>query len=368
MDGELSRRHLNLLLFAEEKTEAPTPRRRAEARREGQVFKSVELTAALTLLAVYATIHFLAPGASLSLTAWSREFLAQAPRDWSVGEVRGMFAAAVLVWARATAPFLLIGLVLALALNLMQTGFAFTGAGLVPRFSHIDPVRGFQRLFSLRSTIELVKGLIKLAVLVAVSYVTLRDAALSFPGLVAMEPAGSAAAVAGWVDQLAWRAALAFLLLAVADFFYQRWEYERNLRMTRAELKQETKETEGDPQIRGLRRRRQRELARQRMIADVRRATVVVTNPDHYAVALRYVPEEMDAPVALAKGKGFLAQRIKEAARRHDVTVVEDPPLARALYRVVDVGKAIPEDLYQAVAEVLAFVWRLKGYRAPAGR
>lgn len=365
--GPLSLRRLNLLLFAEDRREAATPRRRAKARREGQVFRSLELTSALVLLAIYALIRFAGPAAGRGLAAWAERFLSQGPRDWGIADVRAMLGDAALAWGRAALPFLAAALVLTLAINFLQTGFLLTGGALAPQFGFLNPVRGFQRLFSLRSTVELLKGLFKVGVILAVAWSTLRDAAARFPALVAMEPAGSVATVAAWVDRLAWRVGLAFLVLAVADYFYQRWEYERNLRMTRSEVREEFRETEGDPQIRLVRRRRQRELARRRMIGEVARATVVVTNPDHYAVALRYVPEETEAPVVVAKGKGYLAERIKEAARRHGVVIYEDPPLARALYRAVEVGRAIPEELYQAVAEVLAFVWRLKGYRAPVG-
>lgn len=359
-------RPIDLQLFAEEKREAPTQRRREQARRRGQVFRSVELSGAITLLVVFGALHFLAPAITVEVATWTRRFLSEPVRDWTMADLQAMAGSAALLWARVSLPLLALGAALALGLGLLQTGFAFSGAGLVPKFSHLSPVRGFQRIFSLRSTVEFIKSMLKLAVLTAIAFLTIRDAALSFPLLVELDPAASATTVAGWVDRLGWRTGLAFVALAAGDFFYQRWEHERNLRMTRGEVREEAKEMEGDPQIRGQRRRRQRELARQRMIQEVARAQVVVTNPDHFAVALRYDPEKEATPMVVAKGKGYLAQRIKEAARRHAVTVVEDPPLARALYRAVEVGRPIPEELYQAVAEVLAFVWRLKGYRAPA--
>lgn len=359
-------RLIDLQLFAEERREAPTQRRREQARQRGQIFRSVELTSAITLLIVFGALHFMAPILAVEVANWTRRFLSEPVRDWTIPDLQVMAGSATMLWARVSLPLLALGAVLGLTIGLLQTGFAFSGAGLVPQFSHLSPLRGFQRIFSLRAAVDFLKSMLKLAVLAAVAYFTVRDAARSFPLLVDLEPAAIAATVAGWVDRLGWRTALAFLALAVADFFYQRWEYERNLRMTHGEVREEAKETEGDPQVRGQRRRRQREMARQRMIHEVERAQVVVTNPDHYAVALRYEPEKQAAPVVVAKGKGYLAQRIKDEARRHAVAIVEDPPLARALYRSVEVGRPIPEDLYQAVAEVLAFVWRLKGYRTPA--
>lgn len=359
-------RPMNLQLFAGERTEPATPRRREEARRRGQVFRSVELNAALVFLAVFGLLHFLGPGLARGIAAWSQALWADRPRDWSEGDVAAMATEAVLAWARAAGPILIAGTLIPVAVSVAQTGPVFTAAALAPDFGQLSPARGLRRIFSLRAAVELLKALLKTAVVGAVAVATVRQAAGEFPALLDMEPAASAAAVVGWVERLAWRVGAAFLALAAADYLYQRWEHERSLRMSREEIKHELKETEGDPQIRVLRRSRQRELARRRMIQDVARAHVVVANPDHYAVALRYDPVEMAAPVVVAKGKGYLALRIKEAARRHGVMVVEQPPLARALYRMVKVGQAIPEELYQAVAEVLAFVWRVRGYRGPA--
>ncbi len=359
-------RPMNLQLFAGERTEPATPRRREEARRRGQVFRSVELNAALAFLAVFGLLHFLGPSVARGIAAWSQTLLMERPRDWSGGDVAAMATGAVLAWARAAGPILVLAALVPVGVSLLQTGPVFSTATLVPDFGQLSPARGLRRVLSVRAAVELAKALVKTAVVGAVALITVRQAAGEFPALVDMEPAATAAVVVGWVDRLAWRVGAAFLALAAADYFYQRWEHERSLRMSREEIKHELKETEGDPRIRALRRSRQRELARRRMLQDVARAHVVVANPDHYAVALRYDPAEMAAPVVVAKGKGYLAQRIKEAAHRHGVMVVEQPPLARALYRMVKVGQAIPEELYQAVAEVLAFVWRIKGYRGPA--
>lgn len=353
---------IDLQLFAEERQEAPTARRRQQARQRGQVFKSVELTGALVFLLVVGILHFYAPGAVGTIMDWTRRLWLEPVRDWSPSDARVIAEGAAGAWFKATLPFLLLAMVVGAGLSLAQTGFVLSTQGLVPSFSHLNPARGFQRIFSIRGLVELLKSVIKVAVVSLVAYTTVADAFARFPALVGMPPAASAAVVAGWVDRLALRIGAALLALAAADFFYQRWEYERSLRMSRQEIKEEVKETEGDPSVRAARRRRQRELARRRMLQDVAKAQVVITNPDHFAVALAYKPEEHSAPVVLAKGRGHLAQQIKALAREHGVAIVEDPPLARSLYKLVDVGKAIPEELYQAVAQVLAFVWRIKGY------
>ncbi len=326
------------------------------------MFRSVEINAAAAFLLVFGAMHFYGPAIVRALMDWTRRFWLEPVRDWSADDVRTMALGAAGVWLQVTGPLLLLALVVGVGLSLMQTGFVVTGQGLAPQFSHLNPARGLQRIFSLRSLAELVKALFKVSVVSVVAYTTVRDALGRFPALVELAPAASASMVAGWVDRLALRVGVAWLALAAADYFYQRWEYERSLRMSRQEIKEEIKETEGDPAVRAARRRRQRELARQRMLQDVAKAQVVVTNPEHFAVALAYNPEEHHAPVVLAKGRGYLAQRIKELAREHGVTIVEEPPLARSLYKLAVVGEAIPEELYQAVAQVLAFVWRIKGY------
>lgn len=351
----------DLQLFAGERTEAPTPKRREQARQRGNVFRSPEFSAACALLAVIGVLEVLGPGVVRGLALWAQGFWSQPVRDWSPADLQGMGLETALAWGRAVAPVIGAAVAAGMLVQVLQSRPAFSFSGLVPRLENLSPVRAWQRFFSVRAAAELIKSLVKLAILSAVAYSVLSQAVPGLKGLSATDPLGAVRSVMGWVERLSWRMVLALVAVAVADHFYQRWEYERSLRMSRQEVMEEARETEGDPHIRARRRKRQRELARMAMMREVPRAQVVIANPDHYAVALRYVPEEMEAPVVVAKGKGYLAQRIKEIARQHGVTIVEEPPLARALYRMVDVGRAIPEELYQAVAEVLAFVWRLKG-------
>lgn len=362
------RRPFDLQLFAGERTEQATPKRRQQARQKGQVLKSPDLSGALAFAAVLAVLHFMAPAIGRDLLAFTQRLWGTVPGDWSSAEAMGLLTSTGKFAVRVALPLMLVAMVVGIGATVLQSGFVFSTQGLMPQWSRVNPGQGFQRIFSTRSLVDLLKSLGKLAVVAFVAYSSVRGAAASFPTLMDMPPQAAAAVVGRWVDGLAWRVTLAFLVLAAADYFYQRWEYERSLRMSHEEIKQESKESEGDPHMKGLRRRRQREMANRRMLQEVPRATVVVANPEHFAVALRYTPEDMDAPIVLAKGQDFLAQRIKAMAREHGVPIVEDPPLARALYRTVQVGRVVPEEFFQAVAEVLAFVWRLKGFRSPVAR
>jgi len=361
---------LDLQLFAEERREAPTQKRRADARRKGQVFKSVELTSVAVLVASVLALRAVGPYAVRQLQGLLVHFLNLGPGALdgasSAGVLRlGMDAAGFMV--RAAAPVVGIAFVAGVAANLGQVGFVFAPHLLAPDLSRISPSRGLERLVSRRALIELVKATTKVAAVAGITYVTVRQNTGVLPALMdaAIVPAlGVALRLASAVF---WRVGLAMLVLAVADYVYQRFEHEGRLRMTREELKQEFKETEGHPQVRARIRQRQMQIARRRMMTEVKRADAVVANPVHYAVALRYDARRMAAPVVVAKGRGPIAERMKQVARQAGVAVVTNPPLAQALYRAVDIGRAIPEDLYQAVAEVLAFVYRLRGRGRLAG-
>ena len=354
-------RVINLQLFAEERQHPATPRRRQEARRRGQVFRSLELSSALILA-----------GGLLALQLagdhiWSRTsaLFHRALGDWARREITADQAlelgmAAGSVFASAVLPVMLSLLVVGLAVNVAQVGPVLSTEPLSPRLSRINPVEGFKRIFSRRAAFEFVKSLLKVTLVAAVTYGAFRKAVQGVVALTGAEVGTLAGAVGRYALSMSWQAALALVAVAGLDYLYQRYEYEQSLKMTRQELKEELREAEGDPHLRARIRRRQRELASMRMLQEVRRADVVITNPTHYAVALRYDPATMAAPVCCAKGKGHLALRIREIARQYGVTWVEDRFLARSLYQSVDVGEAVPEALYEAVAEVLAFVWRLR--------
>lgn len=356
---------MNLQLFTYERTEEATPRRREEARKRGQVFKSMELIGAISLLSTYVVLRFVGPYMAGRVLSFSRTLWEEgALQDWSESGVRLLLINTFLLVAIVVAPVLLGAMVAGLLGNYLQIGFLFTMEPLAPNFDRINPVSGFKRVFSRRALAELVKSLFKIGIIGYVAYKTVAGDLQSFPIMIGLEMNQVVAFMAALVSRLMLWVGLSMLVLALADYLYQRYEYEQSIRMTKQELKEEFRQTEGNPEVRSRIRQKQREMSRRRMVQDVKKADVVVTNPTHYAVALSYKDKEMTAPKVLAKGQGLIALRIREVAKEAHVPVVENPPLARQLHRVAEVGRAIPADLYQAVAEVLAFVYQLrqKGY------
>jgi flagellar biosynthetic protein FlhB len=255
--------------------------------------------------------------------------------------------------------------VAALGVSLAQVGFVVNEEALNLKFQRLDPVAGAKRILSKRSLFELAKNILKVAIIGYVSYRTIAPE-LQHITLLADADVGSTFRYIGYaVFKVGMYTALALLVLAIIDYIYQRWEFNQSIRMTKQEVKEEHKQTEGDPQVRMRIRSLQREAARRRMMEEVPKADVVITNPTHYAVALKYDMEIMMAPMVVAKGQNLIAEKIKQVAREQGIPTVENKPLAQALFRAVDVGQAIPEDLYRAVAEILAYVFRLKE-RQPA--
>ncbi|MBX6423603.1 flagellar biosynthesis protein FlhB [Thermosulfurimonas sp. F29] len=347
----------------QERTEEPTPRRREEARKRGQVARSREVASVAVLGG--SVLGFILAGGFLFLQIrMALEFFLGIPfRTLELPEAYLSLKYALEYGALGLAPFLLIVTLVAFLAHFLQTGGVAAWEALAPKAERINPVEGFKRLFSLPALVELVKSLAKIVIISTVAYLVIRKKLEFLLNLTGEDLRTMAAALYFLSRDLVLKLLMALAVLAVLDFFFQRWDVERKLRMTREELKEELKQTEGDPLVRSRIRQLQREMARRRMMAEVPKADVVITNPEHVAVALRYEIGKMPAPELVAKGQGLLAQKIKEVAREAGVPVVEDPPLARLIYARVEVGEYIPEDLYQAVAEVLAYVYRLKGKR-----
>jgi flagellar biosynthetic protein FlhB len=344
----------------QERTIPATPRRREEARRKGQVAKSREVNSALMLLAGLAALSLLGPRLLQGIGETFGLFIA-AP---TYQNITGGEAVAVLLFILQRffiilAPFLAIMVVVAVLVNILQVGFLMSSEALSPKWERIDPIAGLKRMFSKRSLMELLKSLLKIGVVGYVCYRTLRQAV---PDLATLtdRSIGDIFAFLGDVGfKIGINAGIVLIVIAIIDYAFQRYEYEQSIKMTMQEFKQEMREMEGDPMVRARIRSVQREMARRRMMEAVPQAEVVVTNPTHYAVALQYRPEEMDAPRIVAKGQRLIAQKIREVALEHGIPIVEDPPLAQALFKSVDIGQPIPEKLYRAVAEVLAYVYRL---------
>ncbi|MCC6741400.1 MAG: flagellar biosynthesis protein FlhB [Planctomycetia bacterium] len=347
------------LFESEDRTEPATPRKLEEARERGHVARSADLNGALVLLASFIALHAFGPRFLDGLTVIARASFGRLDSlDLAPDTVAPRAAALLLLLARTLAPLLAAVLAVALAANWAQVGFLFSGEPLTPSLDRLNPFKGLARFFSARSAARLAQNILKLAVIGAVLGWTLWSRFPDLLALPALPVPKIAAALADLAFALGLRAAIALVALGVLDFVFQRWQYERDLRMSKQEVKEELKRLEGNPRIRERRRAIQRQIATQRMMQAVPKAAVVVTNPTHFAVALAY-DEKMAAPKIVAKGADLIAEKIREIAHEHDVPIVERPPLARELFKC-EVGKEIPPRMFEAVAEILAYVYSLK--------
>jgi flagellar biosynthetic protein FlhB len=348
----------------QEKTEQATPRRREEARKKGQVAKSQEIASVAILLACMTYFNFDATRLTKKMMGLISSFLKESGTLLiNTDNIQILAMGWVYDFFIFIAPVLITVLVAGILANFVQVGLVFSAEALEPKFSKIDPFKGFQRLFSLKSFAELTKSIVKLCIVSYVAYVTVKDEMEVLPSLMDRS-IGDIMVYMGEISfKIILRTSWVLIVLAVLDYVYQRWEYEKGLRMSRQEIKDEYKQTEGDPLMKARIRRIQREMARKRMMAKVPKADVVITNPDHIAVALEYDQLRMFAPVVVAKGVGFIAEKIKEIARQNNVPIIENKPLAQVLNKMVKVNEVIPENLYKAVAEVLAYIYGLKEKR-----
>ncbi len=353
----------------ESRTEQATPKRRAQARARGEVAVSRDVSTAVLLLGSLGLFYALAQPAMTRMGDLLKEWLAAAGEAGQAGALTAdrVHELAMKVgsdWLLLMLPFLLGVAFLGVGSMVAQTGFIWRTEGLGFDLGRLNPLTGLGRIVSTRALAELIKSCLKVGFIGLAGYYAVRADITRLPELV-QYPIQSLLAFLGWFTfKAGLSVSLAVAVIGALDYGYQWFEFERKLRMTRDEVKEEQRDAEGDPQIRSRIRTVQRDMARKRMLADVKKADVVVTNPDHFAVALRYDQASMAAPIVVAKGAGYLAQRIKEIAREHHVMIVENKFVARTLYRLVDVGREIPADLYRVVAEILAFVYRVRG-KAP---
>lgn len=363
----------NLAFFAAEgpggeKTEPASEKKLSDARKEGQVAKSREIANALGILALFLVLKFwIGTMGNQFLGVFENVYtdIPSAVIQWNgflpkkdlMTLMRDMTMDIVVI----VAPTILVAFVVAFLSDVVQVKWMVTGKPLMPKFSKISPISGFKRLFSLNAVVELIKSIAKVFIIGYVTYNYLKDKAGTLFILYDM-PLMQAIALAGeMVTELGIQIAVIYMILAFADYVYQKVKFSRDMRMTKQELKEEYKQQEGDPQVKGRIRQKMREVSQRRMMQNLPQADVVITNPTHYAVAIKYDPEEADAPIVIAKGENYLAQKIKAVAKEHQIEIVENKPLARMLYANVEVGGMVPPELYQAVAEVLAFVYHLKG-------
>lgn len=345
----------------QEKTEPASPRKRAEARKQGNVARSMELNSALVLLAGMVALRIFGGDIMETLKFVIRwVFTNLSVIDLTVDNFPDYALSGLALMGIMLSPVVFIILVAGVGSNFIQGSVVITGEPIQPKFSKINPITGFKRLFSMKALVDLVKNIIKLLIIGSIGYLTLKKEIAVIPNLVDRSVVQILEFVCKMSFILGIRIGIVLLIMSAFDYWYQKFEFDKKLKMTKQEVKEEFKRMEGDPHIKARIRSVQREQARKRMFAAVAEADVVLTNPTHLAVALKYDPEVSTAPILVAKGARLMAERIKKIAREHNVPVIENKPLARLLYRTTDIGSEIPYEIYRAVAEILAYVYRLK--------
>ena len=352
----------DLQLFAGEKTEDPTAKRRSDARNKGQVGRSQEFSGAFVLLGGFFTMKVLGSFIYDELANYTVYVFSHLNQSVDVETVMRIFIGIVLVLAKTAFPIMVVIMIIGLIVNVFQVGLNFTTEPLQIKFGNLNPINGFGRIFSKRALVELFKSLLKIIIIGFFIIQYLKSEILQMPKLMYMDLSASLSRIAQVIFALAFQICAVIFVLAILDYGYQKWQHKEGLKMSKDEVKEEFKQQEGDPQIKSKIKQKQRQMAMQRMMKEVPKADVIVTNPTHFAVALQY-KKGMAAPLVVAKGQDLVAQKIKEVARAAGVAIVENRPLARALYASVEIGDIVPQALYKSVAEVLAYVYRLKRRR-----
>ncbi len=363
----------NLQFFAKEgpggeKTEPATQKKLEDARKEGQVAKSREIANGVGLLALFLVLKFWV-GIMANQFLGVFETIYRAIPDTVVFwygdipkvDIWRLFRQTILQMVLIMGPLLLVGFFISFLCDVAQVGWKPTAKPLMPKLNKLNPLSGFKRIFSTNSLMELGKSIAKIGLIGYISYTYIRDKWHFLYEIYDMTLMQAIRFLGNIVTDLGMRISVVVLLIALVDLIYQRVKFSNDMKMTKQEVKDEYKQSEGDPQIKGKIRQRMQEASRRRMMQELPKADVVITNPTHYAVAIQYDPDVAEAPIVLAKGADYLAMRIREIARENQVEIVENKPLARMLYANVDIGQMVPQELYQAVAEVLAFVYKLKG-------
>lgn len=364
---------LDLQYFAKEgpggeKTEEPTQKKKEDTRKEGKVAKSKEMSNGVQLIALFVILKFWIGHMGRNFMDLFSELYEKMPAYttyWGgrivCADYRILFSGVFVELLIQLLPFFLVGIAISILVNMMQFKFQISTKPLQPKFDKLNPVSGMKRLFSKEKIMELLKAIAKIILIMWVVYSTIRNDWVYIVKFYQMPLNQAIELIGDVVINMGLKISLIFMVIALTDWFYQKWKFHEDIKMTKQEVKDEYKNAEGDPQIKGKIKQKMREASQRRMMQDVPKADVVITNPTHFAVALRYDASEAPAPRVLAKGADFLAQKIKEIARENNVEIVENKPLARMLYANVDVGQEVPPELYQSVAEVLAMVYKLQG-------
>jgi flagellar biosynthetic protein FlhB len=344
-------------------TEKPTPKRQREARERGQVARSQDIGGSAIFIAIVVALHL---GFLSAIDAGGQAFMvalghAGSHEELTISSTGGLFVAAVKPYTPLLGMAFASALVLAVVANVLQFGLLFSPQLVAPKFSKLNPLSGFQRIFfSPQTLVQFAKQMLKLSIVIVICWLGVKDHLTMLYALAHASPRDIVIAVEGIVFWIGIKVGILLLVLGLADYIWERRRLEQSLKMTKTEVRDEHRQSEGNPEAKSALRQRQRAMARKRMMAAVPKATVVVTNPTHYAVALEWDDLKMDAPVLTAKGADLIAKRIRELAVEHNIPILENPPLARTLYAKVELDSPVPPDLYSAVAQIIAFVYKLK--------
>lgn len=352
---------IDLQFFAGEKTEKATPKKRQDSRKKGQVAKSQDINTAIVLLAVFFILLFAGKYFyNILLYIFRHSFEDYMLMSLTASNVQVIFLDVLKELILVLAPIMAVAMIAGFIANYMQFGFLFSTEAIQPKLEKIDPIKGFKRIFSVRAIVELLKSILKISFVGAVTFSVLWIRKEEILILAQKSVGAGLATIANLTVQMGLIASAVLIFLAVLDYLYQKYDFEKNIRMSKQDIKDEHKNIEGDPLIKSKIKQRQREMAMRRMMQEVPNADVVITNPTHYAIALKYDESKSDAPFVVAKGVDFVAQKIKYIANENEVIQIENRPLARALYSQTEVGDTIPEEFFKAVAEILAYVYKTK--------
>lgn len=350
-------------MAADEKTEQATPKKRRDERKKGNIFLSKDVVVVASLLGTFFSLKLLFPGMYEAISTFLIRYMNYASTKTEVTAefVSDMTIEMIVTFVRVCVPLLMIAVLLAIVATAAQTKLLFSTDALKPKFSRLSPLQGFKRLFSSKSLVEVLKGIIKISILIWIMYDFFIGQLINFERTLKLDLISSTAFVLDCVMKLVMKVSIAFVAISAFDYFYQWWDYEKQLKMSKQEVKEEYKQTEGNPQIKGKIKELQRRMAMSRMMQSVPTADVVLRNPSHFAVALKYDGEKDAAPIVVAKGQDEIAFRIIKIAEENGVQVVENKPVARALYAMTKVSGMIPEEFYGTVAEILVYVYKLEG-------
>lgn len=353
---------IDLQLFNEEKTEKATEKKKEDSRQKGQVHQSKEVNSAFLLIGAFAVLALSGSYIGFMTKNFTTNFLLENLNGTTMitfENAHRYVIIAMLQMLMIVGPLFLATLVIGFSASYFQVGPLFTVKTLAVKLSKLNPIEGFKRIFSLKSIVELVKSFIKIFVIGFIVFRYTADHLVRLFSTITMETSEIVSTISSMTMNIGIRAALALIVLAIIDYYYQKYDHEKQLKMTKQEVKEERKQIDGNPLIKSKIREKQRQMSMQRMMEEIPKADVVITNPTHFAVAIEYDAEKYEAPRVVAKGQDLIAQNIKKRAKEHNVAVVENKYLARTLYKAVNIGEFVPPDLYQGVAEVLAYVYKL---------